>query len=100
MSVGLEDMAHQPYPRGTSIRRPVALVVTDTGPGVDPTVLDRIFDPFFTTRVGGSGLGLAVVHRAVEAHDGAIFVERGPDGGAEFVILLPATADAARGADQ
>ncbi|HSG07817.1 MAG TPA: ATP-binding protein [Longimicrobiales bacterium] len=100
VSVALEDMARRPYPRGTSMRHPVALVVADTGPGVDPTVLDRIFDPFFTTRAGGSGLGLAVVHRAVEAHDGAIFVERGRDGGAEFVILLPTTAAAARGEDQ
>ena len=66
---------------------------------------NRIFDPFFTTKVGGSGLGLAVVHRAVEAHAGATFVEQGPEGGAQFVIYLPgipegspagATAEAAR----
>lgn len=88
--VTVEDLAGRPFPRGTPIRHPVALVVRDTGPGVDPAVQDRIFDPFFTTRVGGSGLGLAVVHRAVEAHDGAIFVDRARDGGAEFVIYLPA----------
>jgi two-component system sensor histidine kinase PilS (NtrC family) len=98
--VALEDLAHRPYPRGTSLRHAIALVVRDTGPGVDPAVQDRIFDPFFTTRVGGSGLGLAVVHRAVEAHGGSIFVDRAQGGGAEFVIYLPATADEAGGEDQ
>jgi two-component system sensor histidine kinase PilS (NtrC family) len=95
--VELEDLAHRPYPRGTSIRHPLSLAVRDTGPGVEPGVQERIFDPFFTTRVGGSGLGLAVVHRAVEAHDGAIFVDRARDGGAEFVIYLPAKVGGAGG---
>jgi len=88
--VTVQDLRASPFPRGTAIRRPVALSVEDTGPGVDPAVKERIFDPFFTTREGGSGLGLAVVHRAVEAHDGAVFVDRVPGGGARFVIYLPA----------
>ena len=45
--------------------------------------------PVFSTRKGGSGLGLALVHRAVEVHSGVVFVERGIDGGAQFVIFLP-----------
>ena len=77
-------------PAGTPPDSRVQLVVTDSGPGVDPEVSGRIFDPFFTTKEGGSGLGLAVVHRAVEAHDGAVLVHRAPAGGARFVILLPA----------
>jgi two-component system sensor histidine kinase PilS (NtrC family) len=77
------------YPRGTSMPRAVAVVVGDSGPGVAPDVLDRIFDPFFTTRVGGTGLGLAVVFRAVQAHEGTIFVDRSSAGGAQFVIYLP-----------
>lgn len=89
VDVRLEDLAEHPNPRGTGIRRPVALSVRDSGPGVAPETVERIFDPFFTTREGGSGLGLAVVHRAVEAHGGAIFVDRGSGGGAEFVIYLP-----------
>lgn len=93
VTVGLEELAHRPFPRATSIRNPVALSVEDSGPGVAPEVQDRIFDPFFTTREGGSGLGLAVVYRAVEAHDGAIFVDRGSTGGAHFVIYLPAAED-------
>ncbi|HSM61934.1 MAG TPA: ATP-binding protein [Longimicrobiales bacterium] len=67
----------------------VGITVRDSGPGVDPRDVERIFDPFYTTRGGGSGLGLAVVHRAVEAHAGAIFVERAPEGGAQFSIYFP-----------
>lgn len=85
----------RPYPRGTGIRTPVAVVVSDSGPGVDPAVGDRIFDPFFSTRGGGSGLGLAVVYRAVEAHDGAVFVDRAEEGGAKFTIYLPAAQEPA-----
>ena len=87
--VTLRDERDSPRPRGTDIRHPVCLTVSDSGEGILPEVRTRIFDPFFTTKVGGSGLGLAVVHRAVEAHSGATFVEKGPEGGAQFVIYLP-----------
>ncbi len=81
--------SYRPNPRGKSLVHPIGIIVRDSGPGVDPDAVERIFDPFFTTRDGGSGLGLAVVHRAVEAHEGAVFVDRAPGGGAEFVIHLP-----------
>lgn len=72
------------------IPNPVRIAVRDSGPGVDPADVQRIFDPFFTTRKGGSGLGLAVVHRAVEAHQGIVLVESWKEGGgAEFAIYLP-----------
>lgn len=87
--VTVSDERHTARPRGTPIEHPVRITVADSGPGVSDDVTTRIFDPFFTTREGGSGLGLAVVYRAVEAHDGAIFVDRGRNGGAEFVIYLP-----------
>lgn len=90
--VSLSDDSDDPYPRGTSIPSPVRLTVRDTGPGIDPEEVPRIFDPFYTTRGGGSGLGLAVVHRTVEAHRGAIFVEEAPGGGAQFVIFVPGGA--------
>jgi two-component system, NtrC family, sensor histidine kinase PilS len=77
------------YPRGTDIRSPVVVTVSDSGPGVDPAVRDRIFEPFFSTREGGSGLGLAVVYRALEAHDGSVFVDKADEGGAKFTIYLP-----------
>jgi len=87
--VSLEHERYRRTPRGVNIRHPVRLCVRDSGPGVPPEVEARIFDPFFSTRKGGSGLGLAVVHRAVEAHAGVVFVERAPEGGAQFVIFLP-----------
>lgn len=71
------------------VEAPVRISIRDSGPGIDPKVVARIFDPFYTTRKGGSGMGLALVHRAVEAHRGAVFVERAPEGGAEFIIYLP-----------
>jgi len=89
VTVSLADDRDRPRPRGTDIEHPVRLTVSDSGPGIGADVLSRIFDPFFTTKPKGSGLGLAVVHRAVEAHQGATFVETGPDGGAQFVIFLP-----------
>lgn len=76
-------------PRGEAVDRPIRLSVGDSGPGIDEAQRARIFDPFFTTKTGGSGLGLAVVHRAVEAHSGVTFVDESADGGAEFVIFLP-----------
>jgi two-component system, NtrC family, sensor histidine kinase PilS len=89
VTVTLRDEREGPNPRGTDIERPVRLSVGDSGPGISPEARARIFDPFFTTKPKGSGLGLAVVHRAVEAHAGATFVERSPEGGAQFTIFLP-----------
>mgnify|MGYP001944613149 CR=1 FL=1 len=65
--------------------------VSDTGPGITEDDVMRIFDPFYTTRANGTGLGLAVVHRAVEAHDGVILVDGGggPGHGARFTVFLP-----------
>ncbi|MEW6489029.1 MAG: ATP-binding protein [Thermodesulfobacteriota bacterium] len=70
---------------------PVALArVLDDGPGVSAEARERIFDPFYTTRAGGMGLGLAIVQRIVSAHGGWVSVGRGPLGGAEFTVGLPA----------
>lgn len=88
VAVTLQDFRTQP-PGGIQVPRPVALSVRDSGPGIPDDELDRIFDPFYTTRPQGNGLGLAVVHRAVEAHRGAVFASNAPDGGAEFKIYLP-----------
>lgn len=66
----------------------VALRVTDDGAGIDPGIRDRIFHPFATTKPGGSGLGLAVAHRAVEAHRGVVLVDSDATG-TRFTVLLP-----------
>ncbi len=71
----------------------IRLRVADTGPGISPEIVDQIFDPFFTRRPGGTGLGLALVQRAVEAHGGVIFVDNAPAAGelgATFTLYLPA----------
>lgn len=68
----------------------VVIKIADTGPGVDESIADKIFNPFFTTKDSGSGLGLSIVHRIVEAHGGEISLERSRDtGGALFTIRLP-----------
>jgi two-component system sensor histidine kinase PilS (NtrC family) len=75
----------------------VVLTVTDDGPGIAAEVRDTLFDPFITTRPGGSGLGLPVVHRAVEAHRGVVFVDTSPRG-TRFTVLLPRRARPPAGA--
>lgn len=71
----------------------VALRVTDNGPGIPADIRERVFDPFFTTKPGGTGLGLPIVHRAIEAHRGLVLVDTGARG-TRFTILLPQTAQA------
>jgi PAS domain S-box-containing protein len=66
--------------------------VADTGPGIPPEVAERVFQPFFTTKASGTGLGLAVVKRIVEAHRGEVFLESAAGKGARFVIRLPLEA--------
>jgi two-component system, NtrC family, sensor kinase len=67
------------------------IVVADSGPGISPADAERVFDPFFTTKAAGrgTGLGLAVVARIVDALGGAVWVQRAREGGAAFVIVLP-----------
>jgi|GEM_PF-919767 len=62
----------------------------DNGSGIKPEYLDKIFEPFFTTKDNGSGLGLAISHKIIENHCGKLFAFNNLDGGATFVIELPA----------
>lgn len=68
------------------------VLIGDNGPGIPDATRARIFDPFFTTKaVGeGSGLGLDIVRRIVEQHDGTIHVES-QQGNTEFIVHLPRT---------
>lgn len=66
----------------------IAVRVSDEGEGIPDAARDRLFDPFFTTKPGGSGLGLAVVHRAIEAHRGLVFLDSAGRG-TRFTIILP-----------
>jgi two-component system, NtrC family, sensor histidine kinase HydH len=69
----------------------LVFTIRDFGPGIPAGQEDRIFDPFFTTRTAGTGLGLAVARRIVEAHGGRIEAENAADGGAVFRIVLSRT---------
>jgi two-component system sensor histidine kinase FlrB len=63
--------------------------VTDNGPGIDPELEESIFKRWFTTRPGGTGLGLAVVAEAVEAHGGQVRLDRPETGGSCFTLIFP-----------
>src|SRR5215467_54518 len=67
----------------------VEIVCEDTGPGIKPEHLGKIFDLYFTTKESGSGIGLSMVYRAVQLHDGEIHVQSIPGRGTTFRVLLP-----------
>jgi two-component system sensor histidine kinase PilS (NtrC family) len=69
----------------------VQVAVADDGSGIAAEDMQRIFDPFFTTKPDGTGLGLATVHRIVDAHRGRLEVESHPGAGSCFTVHLPAS---------
>ncbi len=69
----------------------VVVTIVDKGPGIDPDSLERIFYPFFTTKKDGSGIGLSVAQKIVDAHGGLIDVESRVGGGAAFSVVIPAS---------
>jgi signal transduction histidine kinase len=87
----------QAMPNGGTLRiqceaargRRVRISITDTGIGIAPEHLQRIFDLYFTTKEKGSGIGLSMVYRTVQMHDGDIEVQSTPGAGTTFRILLP-----------
>ena len=89
--------ACQAMPDGGTLRiqceaargRRVAVAFADTGVGIKPEDLERIFDLYFTTKATGSGIGLSMVYRTVQMHDGEIEVQSTPGAGTTFRVLLP-----------
>jgi len=67
----------------------VLVTISDRGPGIPPTDLDRIFEPFFTTHAGGMGLGLAVCRSIIGAHGGRLWATNDEGAGASFHFTLP-----------
>jgi signal transduction histidine kinase len=63
--------------------------VRDTGTGIDPEALEKLFVPFFTTKEKGTGLGLPISQRIVQAHGGELEVASRPGKGASFLVVLP-----------
>ena len=72
----------------------VRVTVCDTGPGVAGDQLERVFEPFVTSKTQGLGLGLAVCRSIVTAHEGRLWAENNPDGGASFCFELPCLGSA------
>ena len=73
--------------------------VTDDGPGIPAADLSRIFVPFYTTKSNGTGLGLAIVQKIVVQHGGSVEARNSAKGGAEFIISLPLSREAAATVD-
>jgi signal transduction histidine kinase len=69
--------------------RRVRVDVIDTGQGISPENLARIFDLYFTTKKKGSGIGLSMVYRIIQLHDGDVEVQSTPGSGTRFRIFLP-----------
>jgi signal transduction histidine kinase len=67
----------------------VWLRVADDGPGLDAEAMSRIWSPFYTSKANGTGLGLPICKKLVEAHGGMIEVTSAPEGGADFVAVFP-----------
>jgi signal transduction histidine kinase/HAMP domain-containing protein len=89
--------ACQAMPYGGTLRiyceaergRRVSVSFSDTGVGIEPEHLQRIFDLYYTTKEKGSGIGLSMVYRTVQMHDGEIEVQSTPGAGTKFRVLLP-----------
>lgn len=75
----------------SSTRMRIEIQVRDTGIGIQKKDIGKIFDPYFTTKEKGkgTGLGLAAVHRTVEAHNGTIKVKSTVGKGSSFIVRLP-----------
>jgi two-component system sensor histidine kinase HydH len=74
---------------GTGAVSAQRIAVLDNGPGIAPADLPRIFMPFYTTKADGTGLGLAIVQKIAVQHGGTVAARNLPEGGAEFVLVLP-----------
>ena len=92
----MEAMIQTALPREIIIRSEknevgrIRVSVEDRGPGVDTEIARRIFEPFFSTRSEGTGMGLAICRSIVEAHDGRLWTENSPHGGAVFQFTIRA----------
>lgn len=84
----------------TADEKYVVAVVSDTGKGIAQSNLKKLFDPFFTTREKGTGLGLAVVHKIIELHEGQIEVESQVGQGTTFRLYLPVRREVVQDAQQ
>jgi len=67
----------------------IEVTFSDNGHGIEKENIPKIFYPFFTTKDRGSGLGLSIVHRVIETHQGRVHVESRPGQGTRITLMLP-----------
>jgi signal transduction histidine kinase len=70
-------------------RTGVLVAVRDSGPGIDPSHLERVFDAFYTTKSSGMGMGLSICRSIIDAHGGRLWAEANEPRGAVFQFTLP-----------
>lgn len=78
----------------TSSDASIKIIVTDTGTGMSPETKNQLFNPYFTTKKTGTGLGMAIVLKIIEAHNGTITVSSAEGKGTEINIQLPQNNEA------
>ena len=78
-----------PFSRDPSDTLYFVMKISDNGEGIPAGKISHIFEPFFTNKEKGTGLGLAMVYRIIQDHEGAIYVESKEGEGTVFFICLP-----------
>ena len=73
--------------------RGVLVAVRDSGPGIDPSHLERVFDAFYTTKSSGMGMGLSICRSIIDAHGGRLWAEANEPRGTIFQFTLPAVQE-------
>lgn len=91
-AAGPADIAVTIRPATLHSRPAQQVVIRDSGQGMDADTLARIFEPFHTTKQSGTGLGMAICKRIVDAHNGALKAESEPGRGAAITMTLPMVA--------
>jgi PAS domain S-box-containing protein len=71
----------------------VRVMVSDSGPGIDPAHLEQIFNPFYTTKTSGIGMGLSICRSIIDAHEGRLWAATNQPRGAIFHVSLPAVQE-------
>jgi signal transduction histidine kinase len=69
----------------------ILVAVRDSGPGIDPTHLERVFEAFYTTKPSGVGMGLSICRSIIDAHGGRLWAEANKPRGAIFRFTLPSS---------